>query len=314
MSQQFIDALENNDLATIRATPKTDLHNHLILGARVERIESWQGCTIARPPEKIAGVSGMMKYAGSALYPYINSQAGFEFTADAAIRDAMEDGVRILEISVDAKFAFLYTDQVKGLHQFLSGIRDRHQERINVRFEIGFSRGDPTERLDLAYQCIDTGFFTGIDLYGDQALITPYIELVHTAKQAGMTIKAHVGEHGPADLIKPTVEAYELDGIQHGISAVQSPELMTWLARHQIPCHVCPGCNVMLSAVDTLAGHPIKTMYEQGVCVTINSDDLMITSQSVSDQYLSLYQTGVLSAQALNRIRENGLELVGYSE
>ena len=59
MSYSFIDALENNDLTAVKALPKTDLHNHLILGARVERIEAWQGCAIARPPERMKGVRSM---------------------------------------------------------------------------------------------------------------------------------------------------------------------------------------------------------------------------------------------------------------
>ena len=56
MSYSFIDALENNDLAAVKALPKTDLHNHLILGARVE---AWQGFAIARPPERMKGVRSM---------------------------------------------------------------------------------------------------------------------------------------------------------------------------------------------------------------------------------------------------------------
>ena len=171
MSHPFVDALKNNDLDAVKALPKTDLHDHSILGARVERVEAWKARSIPRPPDKMNVVRGMMDCAGSTLYPYIHSQEGFEFTADAAIQDAIEDGVSLLETSVDVKFAFLYSGRVYGLHQFLSSLLDRYQDRITVHVEIGFSRGDSEERLDMAYQCIETAFYTGIDLYGDQTLI-----------------------------------------------------------------------------------------------------------------------------------------------
>ncbi|BDZ42519.1 hypothetical protein GCM10025865_18180 [Paraoerskovia sediminicola] len=40
-----------------------------------------------------------------------------------------------------------------------------------------------------------------------------------------------------------------------------------------MPLTVCPLSNVRLRAVDTLADHPIMTMLERGLVVSINSDD-----------------------------------------
>ena len=118
MSHPFIDALKNNDLDAVKALPKTDLHNHSILGARVERVEAWKACSIPRPPDKMNGVRGMMDCAGSTLYPYICSQEGFEFTADAAIQDAIEDGVSLLETSVDVKSLFYIQIEYTGYTNF----------------------------------------------------------------------------------------------------------------------------------------------------------------------------------------------------
>lgn len=310
MNLSFIEALKRDDLAALKAIPKTDLHHHLILGARIERVEAWTGLALPRPPEKMNGVDGMMRYAVPTVYPYLNSRDGFEFTADAALQDALEDGVSFLETSVDTRFALLYPDHERDLIAFLSSLLQQYQARLTVHFELGFARGDSSERLALAYKCVETGFFTGIDLYGDETLIAPYRDLAQTARQAGLCVKAHVGEYGKPELIRPTVEAYELDAIQHGISAVQSPDLLSWLARHQVPCHVCPSSNVMLGAVESLVDHPIKTLYEHEVRVTINTDDLMIFGQGVSEEYLNLYRVGVLDAEALNQIRETGFALV----
>lgn len=45
-----------------------------------------------------------------------------------------------------------------------------------------------------------------------------------------------------------------------------------------------------------------------GVPVTINTDDLLIFNQSVSQEYINLYSAGVLNAMELETIRLNGLK------
>ena len=49
----------------------------------------------------------------------------------------------------------------------------------------------------------------------------------------------------------------------------------------------------MLDGVSELAAHPIRVLFDNGVPVTINTDDLMIFGQSVSEEYRNLYQAGV---------------------
>ena len=48
-------------------------------------------------------------------------------------------------------------------------------------------------------------------------------------------------------------------------------------------------------------------LYRSGVDVTINSDDILIFHSDVSKEYLQLYESGCLSAEELDGIRQNGL-------
>ncbi len=50
-----------------------------------------------------------------------------------------------------------------------------------------------------------------------------------------------------------------------------------------------------------------KVLYESGVKVTINTDDLLIFDSSIENEYLLLYRAGVLSVERLNEIRLLGL-------
>ena len=66
----------------------------------------------------------------------------------------------------------------------------------------------------------------------------------------------------------------------------------------------------MLSRVESYKVHPIKKLYDNGIKVTINTDDMIIFDQSVSEEFFNLYNAGVFNSIELNEIRENGLSAV----
>lgn len=82
---------------------------------------------------------------------------------------------------------------------------------------------------------------------------------------------------------------------------------MRFLADNNIQLNVCPTSNVLLGRVESLAAHPIRRLYDAGVRVTVNTDDALVFGKSVSEEFLALYQHGVLDAEALDRIRLNSL-------
>ena len=82
---------------------------------------------------------------------------------------------------------------------------------------------------------------------------------------------------------------------------------MRFLADNHIQLNVCPSSNVMLRYAKDYEHHPIKTLVENGVEVTINTDDLLIFNSSIENEYLKLYKAGTLSVEQLEEIRLRGL-------
>ena len=82
---------------------------------------------------------------------------------------------------------------------------------------------------------------------------------------------------------------------------------MRFLADNQIRLNVCPTSNVMLGRVDSLASHPIRALYHAGVPVTVNTDDVLVFGNGVSEEFLGLYNAGLFSAGELDGIRKTGL-------
>ncbi|MGM1048904.1 MAG: hypothetical protein ACQEXX_22560 [Bacillota bacterium] len=162
-------------------------------------------------------------------------------------------------------------------------------------------------RLDAILAC---QWFRSIDICNDEFAqpIACFKSIYRAAKSAGLTLKAHVGEFGTADDVMEAVEELELQEIHHGIAAASSPQIMRWLSENHIQLNVCPTSNIMLGVAESYGTHPIRSLYEYGVPVTINTDDLLIFNQSVSQEYMNLYKSGLMTPEELNEIRLTGLK------
>lgn len=153
------------------------------------------------------------------------------------------------------------------------------------------------------------GFYKTLDLSGDEHAqpVENFRPLYRMAKAAGLRVKAHVGEWGDADSVWRAVEELELDEIQHGIAAAQSKAVMRFLADNRIRLNICPTSNVMLGRVRSLGEHPIRELFDAGITVTVNTDDVLVFGCGVSEEILGLYKANVFGARELEQIRVAGL-------
>lgn len=304
----FVEALVSGDLDAVKAVPKTDVHCHALFSARREAVAGWIGSPLAAPPAKMEGLDGMTAYADAVLMPHIRHRAGFEFVATAAVDAAVREGIVRLEMSFDIRLVTFYPDGLTGLCTFLETL----VSESTLHPELGVAResaADP-KLMRFVHEALERGVFRSIDLYGREDACPPEAmrPVFRKARRAGMRCKAHVGEFGGAESVRHAVSVLDLDAVQHGIGAAESESVMRWLSECGIPLNVCPTSNVMLGGVSSLAAHPIRVLFDNGVRVTVNTDDLMIFGQSVSEEYLNLYAAQVFSAAELDQIRLASLE------
>jgi len=126
------------------------------------------------------------------------------------------------------------------------------------------------------------------------------------AAQLGLRLVAHAGEEGPPAYVWEALSRLQVDRVDHGIRAAEDPNLIEYLAANQIPLTICPLSNVRLQAVSDLRSHPLRTLYDAGVLVTINSDDPAYFGGYVNANYEALLDSGFtvdeLAAMAANSI------------
>ena len=307
----FVEALIEGDIDRLADFPKAERHCHSIFGTSLQSIADWVGEPIKPPPARMTNLDAMRNYAQSELYPIILNRRGFEFTANSAIAEAIQDGVSILEMSLDVAFVSFYSSGTIGFIDFVQELMRKHAKDLDFRPEIGISKDrKPSAQLKPARECIESGTFKSLDLYGNEHAQQPeeYVNLFRRARSHGLKLKAHVGEFGGPELIERTLRVLEIQEIQHGVTAATSRRLMDILRREGIRLNVCPSSNVALSVVKDLAHHPIRILFDSGIRISINSDDKTIFGKSTSEEYLGLYRAGNLTAEELDQIRIDSLK------
>ena len=136
----FTQALKDGDLCAIQRAPKADFHRHAFFGTRIENVERWLGYPLERPALPMPGLKAMDDYAARVLGPHISSREAFEFTAAAAIGDAIEDGVRCLEMSFDVRSASHFASGFAEFASTIQNLTERFRDRIDLRPELGIPR------------------------------------------------------------------------------------------------------------------------------------------------------------------------------
>jgi adenosine deaminase len=309
-SNDFIKGLYENRIDLVVMSPKSDLHNHAALGSRLENLERWAEQSVAAPPAVMKDLGEMDRYLADNLIGLLTTEKGFEYAMAAAFKQACADGVQVLQMSFDLRFFMKGISHIEALTGFINQCKNAFAPEIRFIPQLGIDRMLDISAVTLpAEECIGSGFFKSIDLYGEELARTPeyFTSIYNTARNAGLKLTAHAGEFGNAELVRHTVEVLGIEEVQHGISVAESPEVMKWVRDNNIQLNICPTSNIRLSRVASIAKHPIRRLFDEGIKVTVNTDDLMIFGQSVSDEFFNLYKSGLFTPEELDNIRTNGL-------
>lgn len=110
----------------------------------------------------------------------------------------------------------------------------------------------------------------------------PYFD---QARAAGLRSVPHAGETTGAQTVWDALRDLGAERLGHGISAVEDPELLAFLAERQLALEVCLTSNVRTRAVARIEEHPLPRLVEAGLLVTINSDDPPMFGTTLNDEY-----------------------------
>ncbi len=110
------------------------------------------------------------------------------------------------------------------------------------------------------------------------------------AREAGLRLTAHAGEWGGPESVRAALNDLAVERIGHGVRAIEDLALVDELAERGVVLEVCPGSNVALGLYRTFRDHPIGTMFDRGVKVTISTDDPPFFHTTMAREYEELHR------------------------
>ena len=176
-------------------------------------------------------------------------------------------------------------------------------------FDIVRDRPDlQDEVVEISLAARDRGC-VALGLAGDECLGTAatFQASFERATAAGLPGIPHSGELCGPDKIWEVVRLLNPRRLQHGIRAVEDPELVAYLRDNAIACDVCPTSNVRLGVYRDYASHPLRQLWDAGLLVTVNTDDPPLFNTSLNDEYVILVDHFGFTADELERVSLNAL-------
>jgi aminodeoxyfutalosine deaminase len=162
--------------------------------------------------------------------------------------------------------------------------------------------------LDLAIQFRDRNV-VAFGIGGDERAGPPewFAGVYSRAAEHGLHLTAHAGENAGPDSIWGALNL-KAERIGHGLTAGQDAELIEELAGRQVPIEICVTSNLRTGVCSELAKHPVRSYFDQGLMLTLNSDDPAMFRTSLNEEYGLVQEAFGFTDEHLRELARNSFE------
>ena len=148
-----------------------------------------------------------------------------------------------------------------------------------------FSFDDNLKIINLAKKYLGNGC-CAIDLAGSEAQFptSDFEELFTIAKNENIPFTIHAGEaDGPTSLMSAI--KFGTKRIGHGVRCVEDENVVKLIRNNNIYLEVCPTSNIDTKAFASINEHSIKRLVEEGLLVTISTDNRTVSNTTLTNEY-----------------------------
>jgi adenosine deaminase len=308
----------------IRRLPKAEVHVHLegcFEPADLERLARESGETLPRPADQLFDVTGLDL---TAFLEVLDWSCGLVRTSEQLARAAYNVAAR------EASAGVGYADVIVNPTHW-SAWRERLDAFVDA-LDAGFVQAEAdglprvglcisllrqqtsSEALELVGWLIERRHprVVALSIDGNEAAAgrtgPRFAEAFHRAAQAGLHRTVHAGESSGPEGVRDALELLHAERIDHGVRAIEDPDLVAELIDRRIPLNVCPGSNVQLGRYPDRASHPLDALRLAGVPVTINTDDPALMHHSLVSEYAASAQTYGWDHAVLRQLARTSIE------
>lgn len=309
--------------AWLKALPKAELHLHLegalepelmFALARRNGIElPWSDVDVLRQAYSFNNLQEFLDlyYQGANV---LRTEQDFYDLTWAYLQKCQAQGVVHVEPFYDPQ---THTERGIPFEAAINGIsgamRDgREQLGITGGLILSFlrhlSEDDAFRTLEQAMPFRDQFFAVGLDSAEQGHPPSKFERVFAKARAEGFLAVAHAGEEGPPEYIWQALDLLKVNRIDHGVRAAEDPKLLDRLAEEQIPLTVCPLSNIKLRVFADMTHHNILDLLEQGLKVTVNSDDPSYFDGYVLENFVALRDGLGMTEEQARRLAQNSMD------
>lgn len=312
----------------LSSLPKTDLHLHLDGSLRLETIRDLaakQGVELPAGSDERLRQTVMCGDACSSLEEYLQA---FNVTlsvlqdpdavrraAREVVEDAAAQNVRYLEVRFSP---ILHRenghDERTILSAMVAGLADGSSATGVEAGAIicGMRNLDPGQTRELARLAVefkDRGV-VAFDLAGAEQDYPAkhHVEAFYTILNNNVNCTCHAGEgFGPAS-ISQAIHYCGAHRIGHGTRLHEDRDLMAYVNDHRIPLEICLTSNLQTGVVSRIEDHPFGLYYREGLRVTLNSDNTLVSDTTITREYAKAVGAFDLGIADVRKIVLNGFK------
>jgi aminodeoxyfutalosine deaminase len=307
----------------IRDMPKVELHVHLegsIRPSTLLTLGERNGITL--PAQDLDGLREFYRFTDFdhfiqvyfTISGCLRTLADFSLIAYEFGADMVRQNIRYAEVTFTPHTNVVNTglpfdDILAGLNE--GRARAMAEFGVDFRWVLDIARMDPDSRHQVAgwaASAMDRGV-VGFGLGGAERDHPPewFADAFAVARAAGLHSVPHAGEVAGPESVWGAINALGAERLGHGVRSVEDPALVDHIRERQIPLEVCPTSNLCLGVYPTYEEHPVRWLWEQGVYVTINSDDPSMFNTDLVREYQVLADPLGFTAAELERLSLNAL-------
>ena len=144
---------------------------------------------------------------------------------------------------------------------------------------------------------------------GDERRAAPELfrDVYAFCAERGLRLTAHAGESAGPESIWGALNL-RAERIGHGLTAQHDPDLIQELAERQVPVEICLTSNLKTGVCAALEQHPVRNYFDQGLMVTINTDDPAMFRTTLTREYQLLQDHFGFTEEQLRELARNSFE------
>lgn len=302
--------------------PKAHLHLHLEGGMRPTTLEELAAAHGIEVPV-VSGFGSFTAFADMyvAACEVLRTPEDLQRLVDEVVHDAKLAGAVYVEpaMYLPTHNQRLGPDEavVEIVLDALVAASERHGVGVGLMIS-GDRTKDPDDAVrqaELAAKLADRGVVS-FGLANDEAIGPPelFAAAFDIARDAGLLSTPHAGELAGPDSIVGALDALGADRIEHGVRAVEDPQLIERLADSDVCLDVCPSSNVLLGVVEHVEDHPLPRLLGAGIACSVNADDPLLFGPGMLEEYQLCREALGLDDAAMATIARSSIVHSGADE